>query len=83
MSFDRAQLHPGMQVVGANGDQVGSIKEIRASDFLVNRRMHRDVYVPFDAVTSVSQNVVTLNVVSDQVGNMGWPEPPLPGSREH
>src|SRR5579884_2515127 len=63
MAIDNTQIHPGMQVVGANGQNIGSIKEVRGGEFLVNRRMHRDVWVPFSAVVSVVENDVTLNVV--------------------
>ncbi len=77
MTLGRFQVTTGMDVVGADGDRVGSVKAVRDTDFLVDRSMRRDVYVPFDAVRDVSGNVVTLNVTADQVDNMGWQSPPI------
>lgn len=65
----------GMHVVGADGKEVGTIKEVRANDFLINRPMRRDVYAPFDAIQNVNGDRVTLNVSSDKVDNMNWPKP--------
>jgi hypothetical protein len=76
------ELHPGMKVVGANGGEVGTIKEVRGDSFLVDRRMQRDVWVPLSAVAGTLENNVTLNIVADRVGDMNWPQPPLPGERQ-
>ena len=65
----------GMKVIGTDGGDVGAVKEVRDKDFLVDRRMRRDVYAPFDAIQNVTGDTVTLNVSSDQVDNTGWPKP--------
>ena len=44
---------PDMEVVGSDGERLGSVKEVRASDFLVNRRLKRDVYVPNEAIANL------------------------------
>lgn len=41
------QIHVGMDVVGIDGETVGKVKQVRAQDFLVDRPMARDLYVPF------------------------------------
>jgi hypothetical protein len=71
------QLTVGMPVLGSDMSEVGSVKEVRSNDFLLDRPMHRDVYVPFSAVQNVSGNQVILNVLSNQVDNMNWPHPSL------
>jgi hypothetical protein len=71
------QIRTGMNVLGADMSEVGTVKEVRNNDFLLNRPMHRDVYVPFSAVQNVSGNQVILNVLSNQVDNMNWPSPSL------
>lgn len=67
----------GMHVVGTDGKEVGTVKEVRDSDFLIDRPMRRDVYAPFNAIQHVNGDTVTLNVSSDQVDNMNWPKPSL------
>jgi hypothetical protein len=71
------QVNVGMQVVGTDGGNIGTVKEVRNNDFLVNIPMHRDVYVPYNAVQNVTGNTVALNIPSNQINNMGWPNPSL------
>lgn len=76
-AFDRTQFREGTGVVGSDNGEVGRIKEVRQDDFLVDRPMARDVYVPFSAVQGVNGNQVVLNVPSYDVDAMGWANPPL------
>ncbi len=71
------QITVGMQVVGTDGGNIWTVKEVRNNDFLVNIPMHRDVYVPYNAVLNVTGNTVALNIPSNQINNMGWPNPSL------
>jgi hypothetical protein len=71
------QVKVGMQVVGSDASNVGTVKEVRNNDFLVNIPMQRDVYVPYNAVQNVTGNTVALNIPSNQVNNMGWPNPSI------
>jgi acetyl esterase len=72
----RSQIAIGMEVFGADGDRAGAVKEIRDSDFLVDRPMARDVYVPFDAIASIGPDV-RLNVTTHDVGERDWPRSSL------
>jgi hypothetical protein len=65
-------LQPGAEVVGSDGTQVGTVKEVRGSDFLVNRPMARDIYIPFSAA-SADGGRVTLRVPASEVDHMNWP----------
>jgi hypothetical protein len=56
--------------------RAGQVKEVRDSDFLVDRPMARDVYVPFDAIESVGPDV-RLSVTADEVGERDWPRSSL------
>ena len=67
----------GTEVYGSDGGRVGSVKEARERDLLVDRRMRRDVYVPFDAVQSVAGGRVVLAIPAEQVDEMGWSNPSL------
>src|SRR5918912_4158949 len=61
------QIRQGMAVVGADSGQVGKVKDVRDTDFLVDRRGRRDVYVPFDAIEETTGDRIMLNVAADQV----------------
>ena len=71
------QPQMGMDVLGSDDAMVGRVKEVRATDFLVDRRMQRDIYVPNDAIRDVARGQVNLNIPAHQVDNMGWANPPL------
>jgi uncharacterized protein (TIGR02271 family) len=73
----RRDVAVGAEVVGADGAPVGRVKEVRAADFLVDRRGQRDVYVPFAAVAEAAANRLRLTVPADAVDDQGWPQPPL------
>lgn len=70
-----SQVQNGMQVVGSDAADIGRVKEVRSNDFLVDIRMHRDLYIPYGAVQNISQNQVILNIPASQVQNMNWPHP--------
>jgi hypothetical protein len=78
MALFGKDVRASMHVQGADGVSVGQIKEVRQDDFLVDRRMQRDIYIPLDAIQDVSGNQVLLNVTANQVDNMGWPTPESP-----
>ena len=46
---------------------------MRGSDFLVDRGQARDVYKPFDVVENVVAGRVVIEILADQVDQMGWP----------
>jgi ferritin-like metal-binding protein YciE len=72
-----SQLQQGMQVVGSDMGNIGIVKDVRDNDFLVDIRMQRDVYVPFNAIQNVDADRVVLNIPGSQVNDMNWPNPPL------
>ncbi|HET8632324.1 MAG TPA: DUF2382 domain-containing protein [Thermomicrobiales bacterium] len=71
------QVREGLDVICADDSLIGRVKEVRADDFLVDRQLQRDIYVPFDAVQDVNANGVRLTVPADRVDRMGWANPPL------
>jgi hypothetical protein len=70
-------LTEGMAAVASDGEQVGTVKEVRDRDFLLDRPMRRDVYVPFDYIRDVSSDRLTLSVRSGDIDEMNWERPPL------
>jgi len=81
------QIEVEMVVVGIDGDPIGRVKEVREQDFLVNRPMARDVYVPYSFVLAmdnpadrvrggpVEEDHVTLTIPSGQVDDQHWRHP--------
>jgi hypothetical protein len=67
----------GMEVLGADHEQVGTVKETFESDFLLDRRLQTDCYVPYTAVSEVQANKVILTIPSYEVNQQGWPIPPI------
>lgn len=70
------QIRLGMEVVGRDGGHIGEVKEIRSNDFLVDRPMERDVYIPFNA-GQVSGGQIRLSVRADEINDQGWEMPEL------
>ncbi len=81
-STQRDQIRKGMDVIGRNGEAIGQVKEVRSYDFLVDRPMARDIYVPFDACQSTDNGKIRLNIRAGDVDNQNWPMPELLGSGE-
>lgn len=75
----RVDIREGMTVVAADGDTVGGVKEVRGSDFLLDRPMQRDIYVPISLAQSTSGNVLYLSTTGDDLSNMNLEQPPLSG----
>ncbi len=71
----RSQLRPGMPVIGTEGDKIGRVKEVWENDFLVARRLARDIYVPFFYIDNLKNDTVMLNIPSDKVGDMDLENP--------
>ncbi len=72
---NRAEFRPGMEVIDSDGNHVGAVKEVRNGDFLVNRPMSRDVYVPFGDCNVTADGKVQLNVRADQIDQQAWMMP--------
>lgn len=76
----RSRIHEDMEVYDRQGDPIGRVKEVRQNDFLVDRPMARDVYVPFSACQSL-ENEITLNIRASEVDQQNWELSDLFGSQ--
>src|SRR3990170_2682707 len=77
-----AGIMPDMEVVGMDGEHIGTVKELRERDFLVDRALHRDVYIPVITVHEIREGVVVLAIPKVSVDNADWEKPPLMGSHD-
>ena len=68
----------GAAVVGNDGSKIGAVQEVHEDYLLVKGGLlvKHDLYVPVDAVRSVNEDNVTLNVASGDVADLGWRFPP-------
>ena len=81
------QIRVGMDVMSINGHAVGKVKEVRADDFLLDRPLARDLYVPFSFVMATEEyggtfrrgpsapTEVVLSVSEEHIDNQGWQHP--------
>ena len=78
-----SQVKVGMDVKTIDGQRIGRVKEVRGGEFLVDRPMARDLWVPFDAVLAtedysgnyrgpVQPTDVVLSVSAAHVDRQGW-----------
>jgi hypothetical protein len=80
------QIKVGMPVVGVDGKPIGKVKEVRMADFLVDRPLAHDVYVPFSFVLATENEwerirggprigppEVVLTVDAAHVDAQDWP----------
>lgn len=78
-----AQARVGMDVTTIDGHRIGRIKEIRPDEFLVDRQMARDLWIPFSAVLAaedftsnsrgpVQPDELVLKVSRAHIDSQGW-----------
>jgi hypothetical protein len=78
------QIKVGMDVVSIDGERIGKVKEVRESQFLIDRQLARDLWVPFDSVVEAGEHggafrrgptqssEVVLGVSAAHVDSQGW-----------
>lgn len=69
----KSQLHEGLDVLSADGQKLGTIKDIRSNEFTLNRAMHPDLLIPFSSIRNVTNQQVHLSVPANQIDSQGWP----------
>lgn len=73
-----AQVHEGMEVLDSDGQKIRMCGETLGDYFNVDAGFlgTKEYYVPFSAITNISDGAIFLNVQKDQVGTMGWEHRP-------
>jgi hypothetical protein len=57
----------GAKVLSADGDELGTVKEVVGSAFKVDAAMHLDYWLCSDWVSSMTTSSVQLNVTKDHL----------------
>jgi hypothetical protein len=80
---DTSRIQVGMPVTSLDGQPVGKVKEVGDNEFLVDRPLARDLWVPFASVLAtedytanvrgpVQPTAVVLSVSSAHIDSQGW-----------
>jgi len=72
MSVDRTRFASGMVVLSSEGKEVGKVKEIREHDFLLDRAVAPDIYLPYTTADNVEGEAIALNISVAQVDDLGF-----------
>lgn len=72
------QVHEGMEILDTDGQKIGMCGETLGNYFNVDAGFlgTTEYYVPFSAITNISDNSIFLNVRKDQIETMGWDRAP-------
>jgi uncharacterized protein (TIGR02271 family) len=72
------QVHEGMQVLDTDGQKIGMCGETLGNSFNVDAGFlgMKEYYVPFSAITDISNDEIYLNIHKDQLDSMGWDRRP-------
>ena len=75
---DYTQVHEGMEVRDTDGDKIGMCGESLGDYFNVDAGFlgMTEYYVPFSAISTISDGSIYLNVRKDEVRSMGWDRRP-------
>lgn len=66
------QLAVGLDVQSADVQTVGTVKEMHAAGFVVDRPLQPDVTVPYDAIRAVTLDGVVLTLTAMEVDDHFW-----------
>ncbi len=70
-------LRAGWAVMGNDGRQLGTIRDVGQNYFLVSTAMlSDDLHVPASAIANVEHEVVHLTVRTSDAAAMGWDQAP-------
>lgn len=70
-------LKPGWAVVGNDGKQVGSVRQVGQNYVLTSiDGLASDIYIPASAIANVDQEVIHLTMPQRDVAQSGWEQPP-------
>jgi hypothetical protein len=66
-------------VFDAFGEPAGRVKGVRDRDFLLERPLARDVYVPLSAIQQPGHTAIRISEPNDRLDGTGWERPKLLG----
>ena len=73
----------GTEVITADGDKLGTVKEVSSSCFKVDAKMRPDYWLGTDCIASASGGAVRLNVPKDRLNDAKVEGPEHTGVHPH
>ena len=61
------KVKPGMIVLSADGDRLGSVASVREDNFHLDREADFDLDIPYADIKEVNEHFVTLKLRSDEL----------------
>jgi hypothetical protein len=77
MAQHPSSVQVGMVVLGADKESVGLVKQVNHTDFLLDRELERDIYIPWELIAQVENKLVVLSITAEEVNTREWPKPPI------
>ena len=74
MAQHPSSVKVGMVVLGADQESVGLVKEVNHTEFLLDRELQRDIYIPLELIDRVQNKLVVLSITADEVNTREWPK---------
>jgi len=76
---DQTQLRAGTKVESADGENLGTVKEIQLHHYLIEKGLifKHDLYVPYDAIANYDGETAWLKVTKAEVDASNWNESPM------
>jgi hypothetical protein len=71
----------GARVLSADGDELGTVKEVVGIAFKVDAAMQPDYWLRADCISSKTANAVRLNIIKDRLGDAKVDAPDNSGVR--
>jgi hypothetical protein len=83
-TFGPDQIQGGIDVSSVDGERIGKVKEVGATEFLVDRPLAHDLWVPISVILAVEDRggtfrrgptqptEVVLNISAAHVDSQGW-----------
>ncbi len=66
-----SSIKPGMVVIDSNDARLGTVKQVEAEEFFLDREAGFDLHIPFGAVQEVNEEFVKLRVKRDELETSG------------
>jgi hypothetical protein len=83
-TFGADQIHVGLDVSSVDGERIGKVKEVHGAEFLIDRPLAHDLWVPVSVILAVEDRggtfrrgptqptEVVLNVSAAHIDAQGW-----------
>lgn len=69
----------GDKVLTADGEELGTIKEVRSASFKIDASLQPDYWLPVESLASASGDAVRLSITKDQLDDTKVEPPPDAG----